>query len=89
MKGCNLNVAGLIFTEEEDAISGWVNRSAKDIKCKIPTNFDELEKFDGVHTLDVDIINADTKTLHHSAHLFFEKQKSRRDYISCYTNLLS
>ena len=70
-KGCNFNVASLIFTEDE-SITGWVNRCAKDIKLQLPTDFDELEKFDSGHTLeclhnlDVDITNAETKALHHS-----------------------
>ena len=43
---------------------------------KLPTTFDELEKFDRGHTLECfhnDIINAETIALHHSAHLFYEK----------------
>ena len=75
-KACNVNVAGLLFTK---AVSGWINRSIRDIKLKLPTTFDELEKIDRGHTLecfhnlDIDIINAETKALHHSAHLFYEK----------------
>ena len=77
-KGCSINVAGLLFTEEE-AISRWVNRSATYIKLKLPTNFNKLETFDRdhalecFHNLDVDIINAETKALHYSAHIFYEK----------------
>ena len=41
-KGLTVNVAGLIFTEEE-SISRWINRSERNIKIKMPTNFDELE----------------------------------------------
>ena len=35
-KGCNVNVAGLLFTEKE-AVSGWIKRSVRDMKLKLPT----------------------------------------------------
>ena len=75
-KGLNVNLAGLIFSEEE-SISGWINRTEDVIKMKMPGNFDELEKYNEGHTLecdhnlDVDVINAEIKVLHHCALLLF------------------
>ena len=77
-KGLSINLAGLMFSEEE-SIAGWINRNEKFVKMKMPTTFDELEKYDIGHTLEcfhnlnVEIINAEIKALHHSALLFFEK----------------
>ena len=48
-KGMQVNMAGLIFTEEE-SVSGWINRSVKDIKFKLPRTFAELETWDQGHT---------------------------------------
>ena len=73
-----VNIAGLIFTEEEST-SGWVNRQVKDLRIKMPENFDKLESFSSshlfecFHNLDIDVINAETRALHHSAFLFFGK----------------
>ena len=40
----------------------------------MPFNFDELEQWDNGNTfIDTDVLNAEIKALHHSAHLFFEK----------------
>ena len=56
-----------------------IDRLVRDIKVKLPTTFDELEKIDSGHTLecfhnlDIDIINVGTKALHHSVHLFMRK----------------
>ena len=50
-KGLNVHVTGLIFTEEE-SISRRIDRSEKNIKIKMATNFDELEKFDCGHILE-------------------------------------
>ena len=75
-KGLNVNFAGLMFTEEA-SVSGWINRTEKDIKVKMPKTFEELELWNNGHTdkcfhnLDIEVINAETKALHHSAHLFF------------------
>ena len=79
-KGNAVNVAGLIFTEE-DSISGWVNRQEKDLKIKMPDTFDKLESFNNGHNfecfhhLDVDVINEEIKALHHGAFLFFERKE--------------
>ena len=67
-----------MFSEEE-SIAGWINRNEKFVKMRMPTTFDELEKYDAGHTLEcfhnlnIEIINAEIKALHHSALLFFEK----------------
>ena len=53
--------------------------SAKDLKLKLPTNVDELEKsgnghmLECFHSLDPDVINTEIKRLHVSAHLLFER----------------
>ena len=79
-KGQNVNLAGLMYTEEE-SISGLINRNEQLIKIKMPINFDELEKYNEghnlecFHNLDVDAINAEIKALHHSALLFLKRQK--------------
>ena len=55
-----------MFSEEE-SIAGWINRNEKFIKMKMPTTFDELEKYDigqtleCFHNLNVEVINAEIK----------------------------
>ena len=81
-KGLQINIAGLIFSEEE-SVNGWMNRSTRDIKFRKPKTYAELETWDRGHTyacfhnLDIEVINAEIKALHFSAHLLYEKQKSR------------
>ena len=41
-KGIAVNVAGIMFTEE-DSFSGWVNRQVKVLEMKMPDNFDRVE----------------------------------------------
>ena len=47
----------------------------------MPDTFDKLEsfneghKFECFHNLDIDVINAETKALHHSAFLFFKRNE--------------
>ena len=63
-KGMHVNMAGLVFTEEESA-SGWMNRSIWEIKFKLHTTFAELETWDQGHTyecfhnLDMEVNNAE------------------------------
>ena len=70
----------MLYTEEE-SISGLINRNEQLIKIKMPINFDELEKYNEghnlecFHNLDIDVINAEIKALHHNALLFFEKEE--------------
>ena len=77
-KGLQVNMAGLIFSEEE-SVNGWIDRSSKDIKMRKPKSFAELETWDQGHTyecfqnLDIEVINAEIKALHYSANLFYEK----------------
>ena len=86
-KGQSINLAGLIFTEEE-SIAGWINRNEMVIKMKMPNSFDELEKYNEGHTLkcfhnlDIEVINAEIKALHHSALLFFEKAEIKETLFS-------
>ena len=67
-----------MFTEA-DSIVDWIKSYAKGIKMKIPADFSKLEEmnyghnFECVHNLEIDVINAETKVLHNSAHLFYEK----------------
>ena len=86
-KGLNINTAGLIFSEEE-SVNGWINRSEKDIKFRKPKTYAELETFENGHTyecfhnLDIEVINAEIKALHFSAHLFYEKAEVKNKMLS-------
>ena len=65
-KGLQVNMAGLIFSEEE-SVNGWINRSSKDIKMRKPKSFAELETWDQgdtyecFHNLENEVINAEIK----------------------------
>ena len=75
---------------EEESIAGWSNRNEQVIKMKMPTNFDELEKYNEghvhtleyFHNLDVDVINAEIKALYHRALFFFEKAEIKEVLLS-------
>ena len=77
---------------EEESIAGWINRNEQIIKMKMPTTFDELEKYNEghtlecVHNLDVDVIDAEIKALHHSALLFFEKAEIKEVLLGLVAN---
>ena len=81
-EGMQFYMAGLIFSEEE-SVNGWINRSTRDIKFRKPKTFAELETWGYGHTykffhnLGIEVINAEIKALHFSAHLFYEKWKSK------------
>ena len=81
-KGMHINMAGLIHTEEE-SVNGWINRSAKDIKFRKPKTYAELETWDNGHTyecfhnLDIEVINAEIRALHFSAHLFYKRSQDQ------------
>ena len=81
----SIRCLGLLFTEE-DVKTNWANRKFEDIKIKLPTNFEELEQFKDGHllecflNLDREAINYETKALHFSAHMFFEKEEVKRDF---------
>ena len=55
---------------------------------KMANSFDELERYNEGHTLecfhnlDIEIINAEIKALHHSALLFFEKAEIKEALFS-------
>ena len=78
-KGMHINMAGLIYTEEE-SVNGWINRCAKDRK---PKTYAELETWDNGHTyecfhnLDIEVINAEIRTLQ-SVHMFSTKKLKSR-----------
>ena len=82
-RGPSIKCLGLVFTEE-DVKTNWVNRKLEDLKIKIPTNFDELEQYKDGHllecflNLDKEAINYVTKSLHYSAHMFFEKPEVKK-----------
>ena len=54
----------------------------------MPSNFDELEKYNEghnlkcFHNLNIEVINAEIKVLHHSALLFFEKAEIKETLFS-------
>ena len=82
-RGSSIKCFGLIFTEE-DVKTSWVNRKLEDLKIVLPTNFEELEQFKDGHLLecfqnmDKEAINYETKALHFSAHMFFEKPEVKK-----------
>ena len=82
-RGTSIRCLGLLFTEE-DVKTNWANRKLEDIKIKLPTNFEELEQFKDGHllecflNLDKEAINYETKALHYSAHMFFEKPEVKK-----------
>ena len=56
----------------------------EDLKIVLPTNFEELEQFKDGHMLecfqnmDKEAINYETKALHFSAHMFFDKPEVKK-----------
>ena len=86
-KGLQVNMAGLLFSEEE-SVNGWINRSSRDIKFRKSKSFEELESWDQGHTyecfhnLDIEVINAEIKAFHYSAHLFYEKTEVKTKMLS-------
>ena len=86
-KGLSVNMTGLLFSEEE-SVKGWINRTEKDIKFKKPNTYAELETYDYGHTfecfhnLDIEVINAEIRALHYSAHLFYEKTEVKTKMLS-------
>ena len=82
-RGSSIKCFGLIFTKE-DVKTSWVNRKLEDLKIVLPTNFEELEQFKDGHLLecfqnmDKEAINYETKALHFSAHMFFEKPEVKK-----------
>ena len=71
---------------EEDSVSGWVNRHVKDLRIIMLDDFVKVEAFDAghkfecFHNLDIDVINAETKALHHSAFLFYEQKEVKQKF---------
>ena len=77
-KGNVMQCFGLIFTEDT-SFKNWLNRKPEDLGFILPTNFQELEDFDGGSNLEVfrclikEAINYETSAIHLSAHMFFER----------------
>ena len=86
-KGLQVNMAGLLFSEEE-SVNGWINRSSRDIKFRKPKSFEELETWDQgytykcFHNLDIEVINAEIKALDYSMHLFYVKTEVKTKMLS-------
>ena len=82
-RGLSTKCFGLVFTAE-DVKTSWVNRKLDDLKIKMPINFEELEQYMDGHLLDCSLnmdeeaINYETKALHFSAHMFFEKPEVKK-----------
>ena len=80
-------MAGLMFYEEE-SISRWINRFAKDIKFRSLKMFAELEVLNNGHnyecfqSLDIEVINAEITALHFSAHRFYKKTEVKNKLLS-------
>ena len=61
-----------------------MNRKLDDLKITMPTNFEELEQYkDGLLlqcflNMENEAINNETKALHFSAHMFFEKPEVKK-----------
>ena len=68
----------MLYTEENAKLN-WINRRLVDLNINLPKSFEELEQFKDGHLLECfqcpskDAIDYDTKALHFSAHMFFEK----------------
>jgi hypothetical protein len=62
----------------------WVNRKLEDLKISLPTTFEALEQFKDGHLLECflnlekEAINYETKVLHFSAQMFFEKPELKK-----------
>ena len=75
---------GLIFTEENAKLN-WINRRFGDLNINLPQSFDELEQFKDGHLLECfkclskEAIDYETKALHFSAHMFFEKPEIKKE----------
>ena len=86
-----VNMVGLMFSKEE-SINGWINRSEKDMNFRKPKTLSELETWHKGHTykcfhiVEIEVINAETKALHFSAHLFYEKTEVKTKMLSILQN---
>ena len=82
-RGLDNKCFGLMFTEE-DIKTNWINRKLGDLKTSLPTTFEELEQFKNGHLLECflnlekEAIDYETKALHFSAHMFFEKPEVKK-----------
>jgi len=86
-RGLNIKSFGLMFTEE-DIKTNWINRKVGDLKISLPTTFEELEQYKDGHllecflSLEKEVMDYETKALHFSAHMFFEKAEVKKALLS-------
>ena len=82
---------GLLYTEENAKLN-WINRRLGDLYINLPQSFEELEQFKDGHLLECfrclskDAIDYETKALHFSAHMFFEKPEIKKQLHSLVRN---
>ena len=82
---------GLNFTEENAKLN-WINRRLGDLNINLPQAFDALEQFKDGHLLECfkclskEAIDYETKALHFSAHMFFEKPEIKKELHSLVQN---
>ena len=71
-----------MYTEENTKLN-CINRRVGDLNINLPQSFEELEQFQDGHLLEclkclsTDAIDYETRALHFSAHLFFEKPNQK------------
>ena len=78
---------GIVFTSTEDiSIKNWVSRRPEDVGTVFPKSFKNLEEFAEGHTLECfrclenEAINYETKALHSSVHMFFERAEVKQKW---------
>ena len=74
---------GLLYTEENAKLN-WINRRIGDLNFNLPQSFEQLEQFRDGHLLECfkslskEAIDYETRALHFSAHMFFEKPEIKK-----------
>ena len=82
-KGNSPKLFGLMYTEENAKIN-WTTRRLGDLPINLPRSFEELEQFKEGHLLECfrnlskEAIDYETKALHFSAHMFYEKPEIKK-----------
>ena len=82
---------GLMFTEENAKLN-WINRRLGDLRINLPQSFEQLEQFKHGHLLECfrclskEAIDYETRALHFSAHMFFEKPEIKKQLHSLVSN---
>ena len=78
---------GLMYTEENAKLN-WINRRLGDLPVNLPQSFEKLEQFKDGHLLECfrslskEAIDYETRALHFSAHMFFEKPEIKKQLYS-------